>query len=169
MQRFTVVRWSLHAAVAFATTVGASRGSAQQAVQHPTFAPDHPTGIYAAGERVGWTVTLPKGVKAAGPYSYTVLRNGGERLSAGTLDLSKGRARIETSLAEPAMLVGDAQAASRTTRLADRLFRPPMRGFALMDWHRITEAAEAGYQYARGVLREPDALAAVGRPGASPD
>jgi len=73
--------------------------------QQPTFTPDHPNGIYAAGERVGWTVTLPKGAKSVGPYAYTIRRNGADSIASGTLTLSKGRGRIETSLAEPAMLV----------------------------------------------------------------
>ena len=73
--------------------------------QQPTFTPDHANGIYAAGERVGWMVTLPKGVKAAGPYTYVIRRNGADSIGSGTLTLAKGRGRIETSLTEPAMLV----------------------------------------------------------------
>ena len=73
--------------------------------QQPSFAPDHPNGIYAAGERVGWTVTLSAGVRPAGPYTYVVRRNGADSVGAGTVTLSGGRGRIETSLAEPAMLV----------------------------------------------------------------
>ncbi|HET9797739.1 MAG TPA: acetylxylan esterase, partial [Gemmatimonadaceae bacterium] len=75
--------------------------------QQPTFTPDHVDGIYAAGERIGWTVTLPPNSPAAGVYSYTIRRFGAESLSAGKLDLRRGRARIETSLAQPAMLVVD--------------------------------------------------------------
>ena len=75
------------------------------AAQQPTFMPDHANGIYAAGEKIGWTATLPKGAKAPGPYNYTVRKFGAESLSAGTLVLKNGRGRIETSLAEPAMLV----------------------------------------------------------------
>ncbi|HEX7979441.1 MAG TPA: acetylxylan esterase [Gemmatimonadaceae bacterium] len=75
------------------------------AAQQPTFVPDHANGIYAAGEKIGWTATLPRGTKAPGPYTYTVRKFGAESLSAGTLVLKNGRGRIETSLAEPAMLV----------------------------------------------------------------
>src|SRR5207302_7116284 len=61
------------------------------------------------GERVGWTVTLPNAVtkdaQSPGRYTYTIKRNGGEVVSSGTLDLTSGRARIETSLAEPAMVL----------------------------------------------------------------
>src|ERR687890_632937 len=74
--------------------------------QQPTFTPDHANGIYAANERVGWTVTLPaEGAKPAGPYTYVVRRNGADSIGSGTLTFTKGRGRIETSLAEPAMLV----------------------------------------------------------------
>src|SRR5258705_7015320 len=73
--------------------------------QQPTFVPDHANGIYAAGERIGWTASLPEGTKAPGPYTYTVRKFGAESLSAGTLIMKNGRGRIETSLAEPAMLV----------------------------------------------------------------
>jgi cephalosporin-C deacetylase-like acetyl esterase len=88
-----------------------SRGAAQS----PTFTPDHANGIYDAGARVGWTVTLPRPVakdargaaspSATGPYTYTIRRDGGTVVSTGTLDPTKGRARIETTLAEPAMLL----------------------------------------------------------------
>ena len=73
--------------------------------QQPTFTPDHPDGIYAVGERIGWTVTLPKGAAVSGPFTYTIRRYGADSIGAGTLTLAKGRGRIETSLAEPAMLV----------------------------------------------------------------
>jgi cephalosporin-C deacetylase-like acetyl esterase/beta-glucanase (GH16 family) len=75
------------------------------AAQQPTFIPDHANGIYAAGEKIGWTATLPRGTKAPGPYSYTIRKFGADSLSSGTLVLKNGRGRIETSLAEPAMLV----------------------------------------------------------------
>ncbi|HKP15176.1 MAG TPA: acetylxylan esterase [Gemmatimonadaceae bacterium] len=73
--------------------------------QQPIFTPDRADGVYKVGERVGWTVTLPRGAKASGPYRYTIRRFGADSIGAGTVSLGKGRARIETSLAEPAMLV----------------------------------------------------------------
>ena len=75
------------------------------AAQQPVFVPDHADGIYRSGERVGWTATLPKGATTSGPYAYTIRRFGADSIGAGTLTFRKGRARIETSLAEPAMLV----------------------------------------------------------------
>ena len=73
--------------------------------QQPIFTPDRADGIYKVGERVGWTVTLPRGMKALGPYSYTIRRFGADSIGAGTVSLATGHARIETSLATPAMLV----------------------------------------------------------------
>jgi cephalosporin-C deacetylase-like acetyl esterase len=73
--------------------------------QQPVFVPDHADGIYKVGERVGWTATLPEGVRAPGPYTYTISRFGADSIGTGTLSFTNGRARIETSLAEPAMLV----------------------------------------------------------------
>ena len=73
------------------------------AAQHPTFTPDDTTGIYSVGERVGWTVTGR--APASGAYTYTVKRNGGETISTGTIDLARGRGRIETTLSEPAMVL----------------------------------------------------------------
>ena len=73
--------------------------------QQPVFVPDHADGIYKAGERVGWTATLPRGATTSGSYAYTIRRFGADSIGSGTLTFRKGRARIETSLAEPAMLV----------------------------------------------------------------
>ena len=75
------------------------------AAQQPAFVPDHADGIYELGQRVGWTATLPKGVTAPGAYSYTIKRFGADSIGSGTLTFRNGRARIETSIAEPSMLV----------------------------------------------------------------
>ena len=96
----------LHVGVRAATLgVLATLRSTASVAQQPAFTPDHANGIYAAGERVGWTVTLPAGARSAGPYTWVVRRNGADSVGAGTLTFSRGRARIETSLAEPGMLV----------------------------------------------------------------
>jgi cephalosporin-C deacetylase-like acetyl esterase len=104
-------RWSRRGSIALACTVVVAHASG---AQQPTFTPDHASGIYALGERVGWTVTVPKPAPAtkrkgasapvAVPLTYTIRRNGGEVVSSGTLDLSKGRGRIETTFAEPGMV-----------------------------------------------------------------
>lgn len=99
--------------VAALSIAGALAGRA--VAQQPTFTPDRPNGIYAAGERVGWTVSLPGGTTAAGPYTYTIRKNGVAPHAAGSFSLDRGRARIETSLAEPAMLVVEVKPPPGTT------------------------------------------------------
>ena len=47
----------------------------------------------------------PPGREGIRPYRYTIRRFGADSIGAGTVSLAKGRARIETSLTEPAMLV----------------------------------------------------------------
>jgi cephalosporin-C deacetylase len=93
--------------------------------QEPTFTPDHPTGIYGAGERVGWTATLPEGSGAAALYRYVVRRDGGELLSTDTLDLRAGRGRIETSLSGPGMVLVEV-----TPLTPDSTFGSPATGGA---------------------------------------
>jgi len=82
----------------------ATRFASPLEAQQPTFTPDHANGIYAAGERVGWTVTLP-GAAETGPYTYTVKKNGSTVLGTGSVTLVNGRGRIETTFREPAMLL----------------------------------------------------------------
>jgi cephalosporin-C deacetylase len=128
----SVLRWSLRASLALSAAIGAARVGAQQpALQRPqlTFTPDHPTGIYATGERVGWTVTLPNDavLPGTGPYTYTIKRNGGDALSSGSLDLTTRRARIETSLAEPAMLLVEVKPPRPDTTFGNRSTGGPGR------------------------------------------
>jgi cephalosporin-C deacetylase len=86
-------------------TILGSLAASSLGAQQPAFTPDHATGIYASGERVGWTVSLPAGVTETGPYTFTIRKNGGTVLSTGTVTLANNRGRIETSLREPAMLL----------------------------------------------------------------
>jgi cephalosporin-C deacetylase len=74
--------------------------------QQLTFTPNHADGIYAVGERVGWTVDTVAGEGAApGRYTYTVKRDGGTVIGRGWFDIPSGRATIETSLARPGMVL----------------------------------------------------------------
>ena len=129
----------LLAPLVLAATLGTSgaRAAAQQPatrpapaavarLAQPSFTPDHADGIYAAGERVGWTVTAPAAM-GRGPYPYTIRRNGGELLYSGSLDLSRRRARIETSLEEPAMLVVEIRPPKPDTTFGDRSTGGPGR------------------------------------------
>src|SRR5215208_3706298 len=74
------------------------------AAQQPTFTPYKASGIYAVGEKVGWTAALPPGAAQPAGYTYTVRKNNQDVLKTGTLDFSSGRATIETTLDEPAMV-----------------------------------------------------------------
>ncbi|HEY0283131.1 MAG TPA: acetylxylan esterase, partial [Rhizomicrobium sp.] len=73
--------------------------------QQLTFTPFHSNGIYALGEKVGWTVGLPDGA-APSParYTYTIKTNAMDVAGTGSFDLSSGSATIETSADAPAML-----------------------------------------------------------------
>jgi len=72
--------------------------------QQLTLTPFKATGIYAIGEKVGWTVSLPQGEALAGDYKYTIKKNNFDTIKTGTLDFSSGSAAIEITLDEPAML-----------------------------------------------------------------
>jgi len=72
--------------------------------QHLSFTPFHPNGIYDLGEKAGWNVTLVPGADAPEQYRYVIRKNNLAVIQNGTLDLSSGRATIETTLHEPAML-----------------------------------------------------------------
>jgi cephalosporin-C deacetylase-like acetyl esterase len=98
-----------------------AQGTSRPAAEQPTFTPDHANGIYAKGERIGWTVAFSgaagEDTMAARHFTYTVKRNGGDVLASGAIDLSRGPARIETSSNEPTMLVVEVKPA-----VADRSF-----------------------------------------------
>src|SRR5919112_2783592 len=75
--------------------------------QQSTFTPYKPSGIYAVGEKVGWTAALPPGAAPAAGYTYTVRKNNQDVIKTGALDFSSGRAttpNIEVTLDEPAMV-----------------------------------------------------------------
>ncbi|HWP43717.1 MAG TPA: acetylxylan esterase [Blastocatellia bacterium] len=72
--------------------------------QQPTFTPYKASGIYDLGEKVGWTASLPPGAAPAGDYLYTIKKNNQDVIKTGRLDFSAGRARIEVTLDEPAMV-----------------------------------------------------------------
>lgn len=87
------------------------------AAQPFVLTPFHKTGIYALGERAGWTVALPAGASVpAGGYSYTIKKNNLDVIKSGKLDLASGTARIEVALDEPAMLYLDVSAAGGNAR-----------------------------------------------------
>jgi len=93
--------------IAAGVLAAASFAFAAQPVSAPPldFKPYHANGIYAPGERAGWTVTLAPGMPSVpAAWNYTIRKNNSEVLQRGTLDLASGTAVIEATLNEPAML-----------------------------------------------------------------
>jgi cephalosporin-C deacetylase-like acetyl esterase len=75
------------------------------AQQTPTFTPLHASGIYDIGERAGWTMTIPDGVRApSAGYTYVITKNNFDTVRTGTLDVIAGRAVLAAVFDEPAML-----------------------------------------------------------------
>jgi cephalosporin-C deacetylase len=71
----------------------------------PVFTPKHPTGMYAVGDTVAWTATLPDGkAPEPGGYLYKIRKNNLEVLETGTLDFSKGPSTIDVVVREPMMV-----------------------------------------------------------------
>src|ERR1019366_6390535 len=89
------------AAVFTAALVSAQRGA--PIPQQLVFTPYRTSGIYDVGETVGWTVT-PGPVEPTYSYKWTIRRNNAVVLKEGTLDLSSGKDKIETTGDEPEML-----------------------------------------------------------------
>ncbi|HEY9231481.1 MAG TPA: GDSL-type esterase/lipase family protein [Blastocatellia bacterium] len=91
--------------LSFIAAVIASLAAAHDCqAQSLTFTPYKASGIYEIGEKVGWTVALSAGAAPAGDYTYTVKKNNQDVIKAGRLEFSSGRASIEVTLDEPAMV-----------------------------------------------------------------
>ena len=71
--------------------------------QQLTFTPYKTSGIYAVGEKVGWTVSKVQGAPVDN-YTYVIKKNNQIVIKTGILDLSTGRPSIEVTLDEPAMV-----------------------------------------------------------------
>lgn len=71
--------------------------------QQLTFVPYHASGIYDAGETVGWTVT-PGPVPPRYSYKWAIRRNRAVVLKEGKLDLSSGFDKIEIAADRPEMI-----------------------------------------------------------------
>jgi cephalosporin-C deacetylase-like acetyl esterase/lysophospholipase L1-like esterase len=95
-------------ALAILPAVGLSRlvkPSPLQQTEKLTVAPYRASGIYGIGEKVGWTASLPQSVvSTTGGSTYTIKKNNQEVIKTGSLDFSSGRAAIEVTLNEPAMV-----------------------------------------------------------------
>lgn len=89
---------------------------ATAAAQQLTYVPDHANATYAVGERVAWTIRPAAGTPApGGSYTYTIKRDGREVIKTGAFDLTSGAATIETSCAQPAMLLVEIKPPSGVT------------------------------------------------------
>ena len=90
-------------ALLFAGLMAAASGFGASAAEL-NFAPAKGNGIYAVGEKVGWTVTAVPGASAHPVYTYTVRSNGAVEIGKGTLDLTKGSGEISATLDHPGMI-----------------------------------------------------------------
>src|SRR4051812_38426928 len=85
-----------------ALLLGAASGYAQEL----SVEPDRVSGVYAAGEKASWKVTLkgaePASVKKAG---YVLKKGGLTDVAWGEVDLSSGSAAVSGELAEPGTLL----------------------------------------------------------------
>ncbi len=85
----------------FAPSAAAARAAAPKL----TGVPFHADGIYALGQKVGWTVSLAPGQSPpAGSFRYTIKTNDLDVRKTGRFTLSSGPVRITTRLDEPAMV-----------------------------------------------------------------
>jgi cephalosporin-C deacetylase-like acetyl esterase/lysophospholipase L1-like esterase len=91
-------------AAAFAASLFVLTAAPLCAAQQLTLTPYKASGIYAVGEKVGWTASLPPGATPAGDYSYVVRKNNLTVIKTGTINLSSGRATVEVTSDEPAMI-----------------------------------------------------------------
>jgi|GEM_PF-368749 len=72
--------------------------------QQLTCTPYKASGIYSIGDKIGWTVTFPQGTAPIGEYVYAIKRNNWDVIKTGALEFSAGRAAIEVTMNEPAMV-----------------------------------------------------------------
>ena len=99
------------------------------------FTPLKSSGIYAVGESVGWTVSLPSSVTTPPDvtYTYTVKANAAETIGSGTFDVTTGAATIKFSLDHPAMV----------TVSVDRSGAPPPAKPAPADANKVNDSLKA--------------------------
>jgi cephalosporin-C deacetylase len=71
--------------------------------QQLAFQPYHASGMYEAGDTVGWIVT-PGPVAPTYAYKWTIRRNNATVLNEGKLDLSSGKDKIEIFADQPEMI-----------------------------------------------------------------
>jgi cephalosporin-C deacetylase len=110
-----------HFILSFIAAVIASLAAAHDCqAQSLTFTPYKASGIYEIGEKVGWTVTLSAGAAPTGDYTYTVKKNNQDVIKAGRLEFLSGRASIEVTLDEPAMVYAQVSPADDSSSNASK-------------------------------------------------
>lgn len=152
--------------VAQAPAATAPTSTAPAAVSpHPVFAPDRADGTYAVGARIGWTATLPRTGRGAPrrTYRWVARRDGGTAVDSGTLDLARGRARLETTLDRPAMLLVEVRPVRPDSTFGARHTGGPGRVLlaAAVAPHAIRAAEPAPDDFDAFWTRQLDTLARV--------
>lgn len=98
--------------------------------------PDHPTGIYAAGETVTWTVTVTSdGQPATGEIQYWVRSGGLLDLTNGKAPLADGKATVSGKRDDPGTLLMTARYQPAADQKAEGL------GGAVFDYEQIQPSA----------------------------
>src|SRR3954451_16312891 len=95
--------------------------------QQLAFHPYHASGMYEAGETVGWIVT-PGPIAPTYAYKWTIRRNNATALKEGKLDLSSGQDKIEIVADQPEMIYVAVEAYSKLssdTTLPDAVASSP--------------------------------------------
>jgi NTE family protein/lysophospholipid hydrolase len=93
------------------------------------------------------------------PFAYHV--SGWRALGARLVRRPTPEIPTAMSLLMRSMLVAEAQTMRDNVRLARWIFRPPSRGYSLMDWQRFRAIADSAYRYAVESLEQDDVRAAV--------
>jgi cephalosporin-C deacetylase-like acetyl esterase len=117
--------------------------------QQLTLTPLKPTARYEVGGQIGWTVAVTGGQFASA--TYTLKKNGLTVLKTDTLDLSSGRATIETSLDEPGTILLNIRGAGAAPTPTDTGAAVPARG-------RGGRGGRGGGSTAAGALVAPQKL-----------
>lgn len=90
--------------------------AALASAQDVTLTPLNPTGIYAKGEKAGWTVTVPEAAAPKDGYTFALRKNDAQVLQSGELKPGTTATKIEATLQEPAMLFLDIAPKSGTAK-----------------------------------------------------
>ena len=102
-----------------------------------TVSPDHPNGVYEAGEKVTWTVDVKGERTGLSALNYSVKKDGQVEVAKGQLDLTSGPATISASREEPGALLARIENPDKTNP------KPLALGGALVAPKKIEPSAPA--------------------------